>query len=63
MEQMVTDGKTRRGKPYNNEYQFTFRFNTEGKILSVKEFMDTHYVLGILADEQDTAYAGVEREG
>ena len=55
MEQMVSDGKTRSGKPYKNEYMFTFRFNAEGKILSVKEFLDSHYVLDILAGEKDAA--------
>jgi ketosteroid isomerase-like protein len=55
MEQMATDGKTRSGKPYNNEYIFTFRFNTDGEILSVKEFMDTQYVQGILAGEKEAA--------
>jgi len=52
---MVSDGKTRSGKPYKNEYMFTFRFNAEGKILSVKEFLDSHYVLDILAGEKDAA--------
>ena len=55
IEQMVSDGKTRSGKPYNNEYIFTFRFNAEGKILSVKEFLDSHYVLDILAGEKNAA--------
>jgi ketosteroid isomerase-like protein len=55
MEQMVSDGKTRSGKSYNNEYMFTFQFNAEGKILSVKEFLDSHYVLDILAGENDAA--------
>jgi ketosteroid isomerase-like protein len=40
VEQMITDGKTRSGKLYNNG-MFTFRFNTDGKILSVKVFTDT----------------------
>jgi len=52
---MVTDGKTRSGKPYDNEYVFTFRFNPDGKILSVKEFMDSQYVHGILAGEKEAA--------
>jgi len=52
---MASDGKTRSGKPYNNEYMYTFRFNAEGKILSVQEFLDSHYVLDILAGEKDAA--------
>jgi ketosteroid isomerase-like protein len=52
---MVSDGKTISGKPYNNECMFTFRFDAEGKILSVKEFLDSHYVLDILAGEKDAA--------
>jgi len=52
---MVTDGKTRSGKPYNNEYIFTFRFNADGVIRSVQEFMDTHYVRGVLAGEAGAA--------
>ena len=55
LEQMVSDGKTRSGKPYNNEYMFMFQFDAEGKILSVKEFLDSHYVLDILAGEKDAA--------
>jgi len=55
LEQMASDGKTRSGKPYNNEYMYTFRFNAEGKILSVQEFLDSHYVLDILAGEKDAA--------
>ena len=55
IEQMRSDGKMRSGKPYNNEYVFTFRFNTEGKIVSIKEFLDSHYVLDILAGEKNAA--------
>jgi ketosteroid isomerase-like protein len=55
MQQMVTDGKTRSGKAYNNEYMFTFRFNANGEIRNVQEFMDTHYVRGILAGEAGAA--------
>ena len=52
---MVTDGKTRSGKAYNNEYIFTFRFSADGRIRNVAEFMDTHYVRGILAGEAGAA--------
>ena len=55
IEQMVSDGKMRSGKPYNNEYVFTFRFNGEGKIVSIKEFLDSHYVIDILAGEKNVA--------
>ena len=55
MEQMVSNGKMRSGKLYNNEYMFTIWFNAEGKILSVKEFLDSHYVLDILVGEKDAA--------
>lgn len=55
LEKMVSDDKTRSGKPYNNEYMFTFRFDAEGKLLSIKEFLDSHYVLDILAGEKDAA--------
>jgi ketosteroid isomerase-like protein len=55
LKQMVSDGKTRSGKPYNNEYMYTFRFNAEGKILSIQEFLDSRYVLDILAGEKDAA--------
>ena len=51
--QLVTDGKTASGKPYNNEYMFTFRFEGE-KIVSVKEFMDSKYVTYMLEAEQNT---------
>jgi len=38
------------GKPYNNEYMFTFRFDGE-KIASIKEFMDSKYVTQVLEGE------------
>jgi ketosteroid isomerase-like protein len=38
------------GKPYKNEYMFTFRFDGE-KIASIKEFMDSKYVTHVLEGE------------
>lgn len=38
------------GKPYKNEYMFTFRFDGE-KIASIKEFMDSKYVTYVLEGE------------
>lgn len=54
--QLVTDGRTRSGKPYTNEYMFTFRFEPgTGQILSIKEFMDSDYVKRMLAGEAEAA--------
>jgi ketosteroid isomerase-like protein len=55
IEQMRSDGKMRSGKLYNNEYIFTFRFKAEGKIVSIKEFLDSHYMIDILAGEKNAA--------
>jgi hypothetical protein len=48
--QLLANGKTASGKPYNNEFMFTFRFDGE-KIASVREFMDSKYVTHILDEE------------
>lgn len=48
----MTDGKIKSGQAYNNEYMFTFRFDENGKIASVKEFMDSQYVKAMLGDEE-----------
>ena len=50
--QILSHGKTVSGKPYNNEYMFTFRFDGE-KIASVKEFLDSKYVTHILEGEAE----------
>jgi ketosteroid isomerase-like protein len=55
---LTTDGKTKTGKPYTNEYMFTFRFEPDSKgkqIISVKEFMDSQYVQIMLAGEKEAA--------
>jgi ketosteroid isomerase-like protein len=46
----LANGETVSGKPYNNEYMFTFRFHGE-KIAIVKEFMDSKYVTDVLKGE------------
>jgi len=48
--QLLADGKTVSGRPYKNEYMFTFRFRGE-KIASIKEFMDSKYVTEALEAE------------
>jgi len=48
--QFLADGKTVSGRPYKNEYMFTFRFRGE-KIASIKEFMDSKYVTEALKVE------------
>jgi len=53
---LVSDGKTTSGKTYNNEYVFTFQFEGD-KIVSVKEFLDSKYVIDVLEEEKNAASA------
>jgi ketosteroid isomerase-like protein len=52
--QAVSDGKTMSGKPYNNEFMMTFRFDGN-KIKSVEEFMDSNYAVKVLESEDKGA--------
>ncbi|KAJ6481098.1 hypothetical protein C8R45DRAFT_321018 [Mycena sanguinolenta] len=44
-----SDGMSKSGKKYNNEYMLTFRF-TEEKIVHMKEFPDSKYSASYFAD-------------
>jgi len=47
----TSEGKHISGKIYNNEYHFLFEFR-EGKLLSLKEYMDTERVTDVLCGGQ-----------
>lgn len=40
--QLKSDGISKSGKKYNNEYMITFHFDGE-KIVSMREFVDSEY--------------------
>jgi len=42
-------GKHANGMTYNNKYHFLFTIGNDGKIIAVKEYMDTQHLANILA--------------
>lgn len=47
----VSEGEHVSGQTYNNEYHFLFRFR-DGKLLELKEYMDTEHVTDVLCGGQ-----------
>lgn len=47
-----SEGRHVSGKMYRNEYHFLFRFREDGKLLEMKEYMDTERVTDVLCGGQ-----------
>lgn len=47
-----SEGRHHSGRRYHNEYHFLFTFSEDGKILQLKEYMDTERVTEVLCDGQ-----------
>ena len=45
------------GKTYNNQYHFKFRFR-DGKLVELKEYMDTEHVTDVLCGGQRPPFGG-----
>jgi ketosteroid isomerase-like protein len=45
--EVVSEGKHKNGKEYNNKYHFLFEIE-QGKIISVKEYMDTLHLFHLI---------------
>ena len=45
------------GKSYNNQYHFKFRFR-DGKLVELKEYMDTEHVTDVLCGGQRPPFGG-----
>ena len=52
----TSEGEHVSGQTYNNEYHFLFEFR-DGKLLKLKEFMDTEHVTDVLCGGQRPPFA------
>lgn len=50
-----SEGRHVSGQVYRNEYHFLFRFREDGKLLELKEYMDTERVTDVLCGGQRPA--------
>ena len=48
--QLATDGKTKSGRPYRNEYIMIFTVDGD-KIRSINEFVDSKYAIDVFNEE------------
>ncbi len=53
----MSEGEHISGQTYSNEYHFLFQFR-DGKLLSLKEYMDTEHVTDVLCGGQRPPFGG-----
>jgi ketosteroid isomerase-like protein len=53
----MSEGEHISGQTYNNEYHFLFEFR-DGKLLKLKEYMDTEHVTDVLCGGQRPPFGG-----
>ena len=53
----MSEGEHISGQTYNNEYHFLFQFR-DGKLLRLKEYMDTEHVTDVLCGGQRPPFGG-----